>query len=93
MTDARTYREKARQCRRLDRQSPAQRRYIRALADGFDRMADARSATANAMSAGERLSRTRSWLHTRLVRNLGDVVWRALAGAAVVLMISMAVSE
>ena len=93
MDDARTYREKARQCRRLACRSPGKRRYIRALADGFDRLADARSAASSGSIAGEGLSRRESWSHNRLVRNVGEVVWRALAGAAVVLMIGVAVSE
>jgi hypothetical protein len=79
MDDAETYRERARQCRRLDgRQSRERRRYIRSLADGFDKMADARGSSSR----------------RRRIRKAGDgIVWRALVGIAVGLMIGIAVAE
>lgn len=78
MDDAETYRERARQCRRLDgRQSRERRRYIRSLADGFDKMADARGSSSR-----------------RHIGKAGEgIVWRALVGIAVGLMIGIAVAE
>lgn len=78
MDDAETYREKARQCRGLHgRQSPERRRYIRALAAGFDKMADARGSSSR-----------------RRVGKAGDgIVWRALVGIALGLMIGIAIAE
>lgn len=89
MDDAKTYRERAKACRRLSRlQPPLQRGRLRDLADGFDRIADARGAP----SQRSVLFGLRSLMRGRLVRHKGDV-WRALAGVGVAVTLGLAIAE